>query len=390
MINQQKITERLLSEYERLKKGNEEFMGYPLAKDLSFQELAPFLDLQINNVGDPFTTSSLTVDTKNIEIEVIQFFANLLRAKQENTWGYVTNGGSEGNLYGLYLAREIYPKGIVYYSEETHYSVKKNLHLLNIPNIVIKSDIKGEMDYGDLKSTVLLNRRYPAIFFLNIGTTMKEAIDQVAKIKLIIQELAIKDYYIHCDAAFLGVILPFVPDSPAFDFRSGIDSISISGHKFLGSPIPCGVVLCKKSHSDKIGKSISYVDTMDTTISGSRNGLSPLILWYTLKKLGFDGLQKRVLQCLKVADYAERRLKEEGIQVFRNERALTLVIEKPSKEILNKYQLAVEGNIAHILAVPGITKQHIDHFIHDLLISEMEEDLGQKDELKMNEYLKSF
>ena len=279
MINQQKITERLLSEYERLKKGNEEFMGYPLAKDLSFQELAPFLDLQINNVGDPFTTSSLTVDTKNIEIEVIQFFANLLRAKQENTWGYVTNGGSEGNLYGLYLAREIYPKGIVYYSEETHYSVKKNLHLLNIPNIVIKSDIKGEMDYGDLKSTVLLNRRYPAIFFLNIGTTMKEAIDQVAKIKLIIQELAIKDYYIHCDAAFLGVILPFVPDSPAFDFRSGIDSISISGHKFLGSPIPCGVVLCKKSHSDKIGKSISYVDTMDTTISGSRNGLSPLILW---------------------------------------------------------------------------------------------------------------
>ena len=101
-------------------------------------------------------------------------------------------------------------------------------------------------------------------------------------------------------------------------------------------------------------------------------------------------MQKRVLQCLKVADYAERRLKEEGIQVFRNERALTLVIEKPSKEILNKYQLAVEGNIAHILAVPGITKQHIDHFIHDLLISEMEEDLGQKDELKMNEYLKSF
>ena len=36
----------------------------------------------------------------------------------KETWGYCTNGGTEGNMYGLFLAREIYPKGIVYYFKD--------------------------------------------------------------------------------------------------------------------------------------------------------------------------------------------------------------------------------------------------------------------------------
>ena len=125
------ISERIKLEFERLTQKNQEYIGYPLTKNFDYQILAPFLNLQINNVGDPFTPSSLGIDTKNIEKEVIGFFSQLLNAPQKDVWGYVTNGGSEGNLYGLYLAREAFPTGMVYYSESTHYSVKKNLHLLN-------------------------------------------------------------------------------------------------------------------------------------------------------------------------------------------------------------------------------------------------------------------
>jgi len=39
------------------------------------------------------------------------------------------------------------------------------------------------------------------------------------------------------------MILPFVPHPQPWDFRAGIDSISISGHKMIGAPLPCGVVL---------------------------------------------------------------------------------------------------------------------------------------------------
>jgi histidine decarboxylase len=135
---------------------------------------------------------------------VVGFFAKLFRADPNDYWGYVTNGGSESNLYGLYLARELYPKGMVYYSESTHYSIRKNIHLLNIPSIVIRSQENGEIDYTDLENTLRINRDKPAIVLANYGTTMKEAKDDVARIKSILKNLAIQDSYIHCDAALAG------------------------------------------------------------------------------------------------------------------------------------------------------------------------------------------
>ena len=79
----------------------------------------------------------------------------------------------------LYVAREAFPKANVYYSESTHYSVKKNLHLLQLNNVVIRSQDNGEMDYDDLESVIAFHREKPAIFFLNIGTTMTEAVDKL-------------------------------------------------------------------------------------------------------------------------------------------------------------------------------------------------------------------
>lgn len=377
-MNTQVIDNRIQAELERLTEKNRTYLGYPLAKDFSFQHLAPFLDLQLNNVGDPYMPSSLGIDTKLIEQEVIGFFSSLLRAKKDSVWGYITNGGSEGNLYGLYVAREAFPSGMVYYSESTHYSVKKNLHLLNIPNIVIRSQENGQLDYDDLERSLTLRRNLPAIFFLNIGTTMLEAIDQLDEIKAIIKRLAIKDYYIHCDAALVGTIAPFLNPRPKFDFADGCDSISISGHKFIGSPIPCGIVLTKKEHSDRIGRTISYVATKDTTITGSRNGLTPLILWSALKKMGVKGLKQRVNECLTVARYAENCLNEIGILTFRNTNAITVVLEKPNPTICSIHQLAVEDNLAHIICVPGITRDNIDKLIHDILTLREEEIIYDK------------
>lgn len=351
--------------YSRISRNSSSFLGYPLAKDFDYKEFAPFLNLCINNVGDPESPSTLAIDTKDIERKVISFFADILSSNINDVWGYITNGGTEGNLYGLYLARESFNDPIVYYSESTHYSVKKNLHLLNLNSIVVKSQANGELDYDDLETLITLNRNKPAIFFLNIGTTMTEAVDNLDLVKSIVHKYAIKDYYIHCDAAFLGCIAPFVDSKPKFDFSEGIDSISISGHKFIGGPIPCGIVLTKRKHRNRIVNSVSYVGTLDTTITGSRNGLTPLFLWSFIKKHGKKGLIDRAKKCQELATYTEGQLKQIGINAWRNNDALTVVLDKPSTSLCQKYQLASEGNIAHIICVPGIEKAHIDAFIED-------------------------
>ncbi|MEY4627755.1 MAG: hypothetical protein RLZZ595_81 [Bacteroidota bacterium] len=350
--------------FEKISKRAKTYIGYPAATDYDYTELYPFLQYSINNVGDPFIESN-DMQCKSFERDVVSFYADFFNAPVNNHWGYVTNGGSEGNLYALYLARELYPNGIVYYSETTHYSVQKNLHLLNMESIIIRSQENGEMDYDDLSEMLQLNRQKSVIILANIGTTMTEAKDHVPTIKEILKKHAIKSSYIHSDAALAGSYLPLLGASD-FDFAHGTDSIAISGHKFFGSPITNGLVLVKKSYKDRIGRSINYIGTLDTTITGSRSGFNALILWYAIKKWGREGMLKRTTECLENAAHLRVHLNAIGVKAWSNPNALTVVMPKPPEEICKKWQLATDNDIAHVICMPGVTREMLDNFVEDM------------------------
>lgn len=356
--------EDLLSELERQA---QTFVGYPCSQAFDYTELYPFLEYSVNNLGDPFADSNYRINTRTLECEVVDFFANLTHAPRDEFWGYVTNGGTEGNMYGLFLARELFPEGMVYYSEDTHYSVAKVLRVLRMKSIMIKSRPTGEIDCDDLHETVRLHRDVPAIVFANIGTTMKGAIDDIQTIGSIFSDLALTNHYIHCDAALSGMILPFVDEPQPFDFRSGAESISVSGHKMIGAPIPCGVVLARKRNVDRIARSIEYVGALDTTLSGSRNGITPLFLWYAIKKLRMAGLAEMVGRCLDTAEYATKRMRENGIDAWRNRNSITVVFPKPAPGVLEKWQVAVYGRISHVVTMPHVTKAQVDELVGDMV-----------------------
>lgn len=362
MNNEQKIDElltKLIQEKDRV-------IGYPVAKDFDYSRLYEFLKHPINNVGDPYEDNTYKVQTHEMEREVVDFFAKLYRADPTDFWGYVTNGGSESNLYGLYLARESYPKAMVYFSESTHYSVKKNIHLLNLPSITIRAQENGELDYEDLENTLQLNRDKPAIILTTFGTTMTEAKDDVSEVKRILKKLAIQNHYIHCDAALAGSYGPFIEPRIPFDFQDGADSISISGHKFIGSPFPSGVIIAKRSLRDRIARGISYIGSLDTTITGSRNGHSPLFLWYAVKKMGVKGLEERYRHSLETAEYCKTELRKIGIKAWTNPGAITVVLPKVANRIKEKWQLATD-DITHVICMPNVTKSQIDEFIKDII-----------------------
>ena len=129
-------------------------IGYPANQDFDYSPLSPFLGYSLNNVGDPFYPSNFRSNTHEIEREVIDIFAGLMRIAPEDAWGYVTSGGTEGNMYGLYLARELFPNAMFYFSEETHYSVLKNVRVLNARHIMIRRQENGEIDYDDLEAMI--------------------------------------------------------------------------------------------------------------------------------------------------------------------------------------------------------------------------------------------
>lgn len=356
----------------RFQNDSRNMIGYPGTHLVDFSPLVPFLDLFLNNIGDPYSSGSFRVNTHEFEREVIAWFKQILRAENTEIWGYVTSGGTEGNMYAMYLAREILPGGIVYYSEDTHYSVPKILRLVNARSIMIKSRSDGEIDYDDLAKNISLNPDAPPIIFANIGTTMRGAVDNLDKIKHILKEQDISQYYLHADAALSGMILPFVDDPQSFGFDSGIDSIAVSGHKMPGSPMPCGIVLARQAYVDRIAQKIEYIGTRDTTIAGSRNGLSPLFLWYEIKTLGIDGFRLLISECTAIADYALVQFTGHGIPAWRHKNSLTVVFPRQAESVLKKWQIATQGQEAHLITMPHVTRQSIDSFISELLANNEE------------------
>ncbi|PJB69818.1 MAG: histidine decarboxylase [Alphaproteobacteria bacterium CG_4_9_14_3_um_filter_47_13] len=342
-------------------------LGYPATKTLDFSVLYPFLEVLINNIGDPFALAGcFRLNTHDIECEVVKWFSKILHANEKDVWGYVTSGGTEGNMYGLYLARELFPNGMVYYSEDTHYSVTKILRMVNARSIMIKSRSDGEIDYDDLAATIAIHRDVPPVIFANIGTTMKGAIDNLDSIKTILKDKAVTRYYIHADAALSGMILPFTDNPQPFDFADEIDSISISGHKFPGCPMPCGVVLAKRDLVNRVARSVEYIGTNDTTVLGSRNGVTPLFLWYAIHALGENGFRDMVQRCFTVVDYTIEKFAAKNIQAWRHKNSVTVVFPRINEPILQKWQIAVQGDNAHLIAMPHITKERVDEFIKEL------------------------
>jgi len=132
-----------LAELERfIKTQHINFTGFQVNEDLDFQSLSWLLDIHTNNVGDPFSSGYVTLNTKLIERSVLDYFAALWNAEwphrdaddtadevrryADRYWGYVLSMGStEGNLYGVYNARNYLNGGMLMHGEDTKGSISR-------------------------------------------------------------------------------------------------------------------------------------------------------------------------------------------------------------------------------------------------------------------------
>ena len=306
---------RLKELLQTLKNAEQYQVGYPANQTADYSSLAPFLNHSLNNVGDPFHQTNYQANSHEFEQEVIFHFATLMHLDPAEAWGYVTSGGTEGNMYGLYLARELHPNGMLYFSEEAHYSIPKAARILNMPHTVIKRQTNGEMDYDDLRTMLTCYRNRPAIILVTVGTTMHGAVDNIPLIKDMLKQ---QEHYIHVDAALSGMILPYVANPQPFGFDTGIDSLSISGHKLIGTPLPSGIVLTRNNIAQRVGKTIEYVGINDTTLSGSRSGVTPIMLWYAINHYTEEYWRETVTRMLNTAEYAVQQFNRNGINAWRH------------------------------------------------------------------------
>lgn len=260
-------------------------------------------------------------------------------------------------------------------------------------------------------------RGYPALISLNAGTTFKGAYDPVGDIEPRIVQimrnhgmyervLHLPDgtphgktvrrhgFWIHVDGALGAAYLPYLrmakqagghrvanlPPIPNFDFAiEHVFSISMSGHKWIGAPWPCGVYMTKTKYQLQPPDIPVYIGSPDTTFAGSRNGFSAVLLWEHLARYSQADQVDRALEALQVADYAVQELTalanklDRDLHVARTPLALTVRFLKPADSLVFKYSLSTETyqsdsslDYAHLFVMPGVNKELIDKLIDDL------------------------
>lgn len=340
-------------------------IGFPAAADGDFLAFAPLLGKLLNNVGDPMSGSLYPGHSKDFEREAVAYLAELFRARQPYA-GYITSGGTEGTLHALHVARTRLPDAVVFRSQAAHYSVEKATRLLAMDGVVVGADAGGQMDYEDLARCAARHRDRPAIVVANVGTTMTEAVDDVGRVHAALDAAGVPARHVHADAALAGVPLAvFDGPRPAFDFTDGADSISISGHKFLGVPMPCGAVLTTCHRADR-APMIAYTAAPDSTLTGSRNGLAAVMIWTVLHHYGRRGLHQRAQQSRNLAEDTARRLRELGWPAWRHPLAMTVVLPQLPDAVAERWPLPTEDGWSHLICMPGVRPSTIDAFLGDL------------------------
>jgi histidine decarboxylase len=160
---------------------------YPYNLAFDFGALEGLNRYSINNLGDPFIESNYGVHSREFEVGVLNWFARLWDIAEEEYWGYITNCGTEGNLHGILVGRENLPDGILYASRETHYSVFKAARMYRMDSVQVDTLPSGEIDYEHLRRELTVNKARPAILNVNIGTTVKGAVDDLDRVLAILK-----------------------------------------------------------------------------------------------------------------------------------------------------------------------------------------------------------
>jgi histidine decarboxylase len=354
---------------ERMRAAHETHLGYPY--NLSFEPGVPanLGSYLINNLGDPYVGSHYASQVCDLEREAISWLMRLWQCDNpDDFWGSIGASGTEGNLWGIYLGREKLPDAVLLHSEDAHYSIPKAARLQRIEAVPVASNAAGELELEAFARALAALKGRPVIVALTCGTTMKGAHDDIAGVIERLDEAGIprERRYIHVDGALNAMVIPFLAGAPASispSFRLAIDSVSTSGHKMIGTPMPCGALICRKEHSERVATAIAYLRSNDTTLMGSRNGHAVLAIWSRVLGHGYEGYHADATVCAARAQRLASNLRDSGAPAMCNPHSLTVVFPQPPECVVKTYQLACHKGDAHAIVMPNVTDTLLNRFV---------------------------
>jgi len=311
------------------------------------------------NLGDP----GLFPGTSSLERLLIRRLGTLFH--QPAAGGYATSGGTESNIQALRLAKELNKereKPNVVVPESAHFSFRKACDILCLEMRTVRMDSSMRMDIPDAESKIDRN----TICLVGIaGTTEYGMVDPIADLAGIAADRKI---FFHVDAAFGGMVIPFLDDPVPFDFSlPGVTSIAVDPHKMGLSTIPCGCLLTRDTDLlNTLNIDTPYLTVrQEFTLAGTRPGAPVAGALAVLDHLGMKGMKMIVAGCMKNT----ARLID-GMDAIGIERAATPDVNVATFACTKapapwKVSWTRRGHL-RIVCMPHVHRDRIEEFLTDI------------------------
>jgi tyrosine decarboxylase/aspartate 1-decarboxylase len=322
-----------------------------------------------SNLGDP----GLFPGSVQLEKQIINELATLLHG--EDCVGFLVSGGTEANLMALLAARNTanLSQPEVVLPESAHFSFNKICNLLNLKQVYAGLDDAFRADSQLVEKCISKNT---VAIVGTAGTVELGAIDPIDELASIASEHKV---WLHVDAAFGGLVIPFISNMKcSFDFSlDAVRSITVDPHKMGMSAIPGGGIIFRDKKSlDNIKTETPYLtDGLQYTFSGTRTGAGAASAMAVFEFLGRKGFAKVVGDCMKTTRLLTNGLETNGFSLVI-EPTLNIVgfrsqNTKHLAERLWKHGWFVSYvpryDCIRVVVMPHVKKQHVLAFLNDLV-----------------------
>jgi len=324
-----------------------------------------------SNLGD----SGIFPGSQRLEKEVIRKLATLLHSP--TSAGFIVSGGTEANLLALLAARNMTQRDSpeVVIPESAHFSFKKICNLLRVKAVQVPVESSFRVDPASIERC--LSKNTIAIVG-TAGTAELGAVDPIVKLADIAQKRGI---WLHVDAAFGGLVIPFLDnrnDSDlSFDFRlEGVKSVTVDPHKMGMATIPAGGILFRDpTYLEHIKTETPYLtEPCQYTFVGTRSGASVAATWAVFESLGIEGYKRMVKHCMKMTNILARGVESLGFQLVTQPTLNILAFRcADSKRLQEKLRLrgwfvsrVPRLNCVRIVVMPHLKLRHVKAFLNDL------------------------
>jgi tyrosine decarboxylase/aspartate 1-decarboxylase len=321
-----------------------------------------------SNLGDP----GLFQGSVRLEKEVIGELSELFNGV--GVTGFLVSGGTEANLMAMLAARNKtkIDKPEVVLPESAHFSFSKICNLLKIKPVYARLDSDFRVDCSQIER--LVNKNTIAVVG-SVGTSELGIVDPIEELSKIAKK---HNLWLHVDAAFGGLVVPFIEKKmDDFDFRlDGVQSITVDPHKMGLAPVPAGGILFRNN------KALEYIKTetpyltngLQYTFVGTRTGASAAATWAVFKSLGREGFRRTVSSCMKTTEFLKNGIECLGLKLVVNPSLNILAFRAENTRVLAD-RLQKRGwfisyvprlDCIRIVVMPHVKRKHATAFLKDL------------------------